>query len=149
MKLTTWNTRVIKDERCTSLLRCSGSSYRVAGYMYLYSSVPALFRSPDSPQNDSNYSSLPLTLWTQWTTTNFELRHCFTTLSDKPLWFASITFIDNKCVRISPRKHWFPAANPWSFNWRLLSHRAHWADSLPPEASRYNRCAGQSTQRLM
>jgi hypothetical protein len=91
MKLTTWN--MCKDERCTFILRCSGSSYLVAGY--LDSSVPVIFRSPNPPQNDSNYSSLLLTLWTQRTTANFELRHCFTTFSDKPFWFVSLFSITN------------------------------------------------------
>ena len=97
-----------KDERCTFILRCSGSSYRVGGY--LDSSVPAIFRSPNPPQNDSNYSSLLLTLWTQRTTANFELRQCFTTLGDKSFGFIGITFLDYKCVRISLRKHGFRRA---------------------------------------
>jgi hypothetical protein len=133
-----------KDERCPFILRCSGSSYRVVGY--LDSSVPAIFRSPNPPQNDSNYSSLLLTLWIQRTTANFNLRYSFATLGDKPFWFIGVTFLDNKFVRISLRKHSFPAGNPWSFSLRLLSYRTYWAESLPPQASSYNRWAGQSTR---
>ena len=142
MKLTTWN--MCKDERCTFILRCSGSSYLVAGY--LDSSVPVIFRSPNPPQNDSNYSSLLLTLWTQRTTANFELRHCFTTFSDKPFWFVSL----------------FSITNTWEFHYANIGfrraipevlagvsclNRAYWA--VPPEASRYKRWAGQSTLRLI